>query len=238
MHTTGMQEGKSVSEALIRQLGEVLGGGVFKGLIQGGAGFHARRGIGTYESFLREAGLRPPHYFAPERFTPERQAFQEACQVKARTIVRHVEQSDGLEISKAQAITGPCTLYRVVSQTEDGASTGEWGSWWFSEEVMREVAEQSRRRGAQILGDLEYKAQRRENLRRALAVRVDWNAMVFLCSMKVMGGSFPAILGTGRSQPVSTPSPTQRSVPATLRGGYEQVWLPWTPVVPLTRESL
>lgn len=227
-----------MSDALIRELADILDQGVFRGLVEPGAGFRARKGIGTYTSFLEEGGLRPP-YTLPPPSTPARGEFRAACLRKARTIVRAIDSSQGLEgVLQASVITPPRTLHRVVNAGADDGPRGQWGGWWFSDEVHREISELSRKRDGQILGDREYKAQLRENLRRGLAIRVDWNAIVYLCSMKILHGTFPVITGTGRTQPVRTPSPTERGDTPVLRGGYQQIWLPWTPGVFLDRTPL
>ena len=227
-----------MSDALIRELAKELDGGIFHGLLDPGAGFRARKGIGTYKSFLEEAGLRPP-YTLPRPSTAAREAFHDACLRKARTIVRGIDRSEGLaEPLGATVIKPPCTIHRVVNAGADGGAQGQWGGWWFSDQVLQSISEQSRKRGGQILGDREFRALLRENLRRALAIRVDWNAMVYLCSMKILHGTFPVITGTGRAQPVRTPSPTERGEPPVLRGGYQQIWLPWTPGVFLDQTPL
>lgn len=222
-----------MSEALIRDLASCLGKEIFNGLQHPRAGFFAKKGIGTYESFLQEAGLRPP-YRVPLPHTPEGRSFQAACLDKARTIANNVVRSGGLgEPLRAEVIAGPRTLHRVVNQGEEGNPTGEWGSWWFDDKVLGTVIEASRKDGAQILPDRVFRARLRDGLRRALAVRVDWNGMVYLCSMKVLHGRFPAVTGIGRAQPERTLGPLEREEVPTLRGGYTQIWLPWTPAVGL-----
>jgi len=227
-----------MSDALISEFAKKLDSEIFRSLIQGRAGFFAKKGIGTYESFLQEAGLTPP-YLLPHPNAPAREAFRKACSTKARTIVRSIERSGGFEGElHATIITGPCVIHRAVNQSKEGDPKGQWGGWWFSDELLAEMSEKSRKHGSRILSDREFRGKLRENLRRALAIRIDWNAMVYLDSMKILRGSIPAITGLGSAQPEHTPGPLERNLPPKLRGGEEQIWLPWTPAVPLDQTLL
>jgi hypothetical protein len=200
------------------------------GVSRRGPGHVAKNGIGTYEQFLRGANLRPP-YALPGLRAADREAFQKACEVMARRIVNAVDRTQGIDPRSIRGVVikGPRQLLRAA----DGGAE-PWGAWWFRDKLYAAAFERTKNYHGQIVPDAQHRHLLREELRRLLAVRYDWNEMTKLYVMSIHSGRFPAVAGRGTKQPPRT----GREDDVDLPGGATQYWLPWTPLVALELRSL
>ncbi|WP_321476055.1 hypothetical protein [uncultured Paludibaculum sp.] len=208
----------------------------------------------SYTSMLRKGGLPPPftQYLkhTPPPFPP---SYEGTCQTFAQLIVSQVKQLGCLaedDTLRAEIIHGPVRLYRAMSSRQKGPepddlrrNTAYIGDWWFSEELLEScilhcrALMQERNRNPAVT-DMTPDRCLRVQLRRRLAIRLDWNTIKALRRLVLASNeSIPVITGRGVPMEIITPRADARRFPdralpvarQLLPGGDRQIWMPWTP---------
>lgn len=222
-----------MSELFLAKATAILQQEVYPTLLVGSGGFVARPGFGTYQAFLERAGLSPP-WKMPAHGSVARQGLSRESDSMARRIHNALERSRAMDLDPATSLDmrvfDRLTLFRVTAS--DASRRSEYGEWWFSKSVLDAAIEAARKHDGQILPPRLVTMRLRDELRRLLAIRIDWNRVEMLQQMTVLG-RLPAVVAIGLRQPI-----TSHAAAGTLRGGAEQVWLPWTPFGALQRTPL
>ncbi len=180
-------------------------------------------------------------------------AFNGVCDVYAALIVAQVSHSNSLVEDAslhAEIIRGPVKLYRAMSSERPAPGSGDLrsgtadiGDWWFSEDLLTKCIEycrafeQERKRNPPF-SDITPDRCLRTQLRRRLAIRLDWNSIRELRQLTLDSDeSLPVITGMGRPMAIHSIEADWRkfkdkTLPVArqmLSGGDRQIWLPWTP---------
>lgn len=228
-----------------QQLASILRSEVFRCLLR----------TPSYSVFLQKGGLKPPHepdtkdYGGP----PIPASFQGTCDLYASLIVAHVRGLNCLaedRTLRAEIIRGPLTLYRVKQSRRAGPEpndlrrgTADIGDWWFGQDVLLKCVEhcrafENKRKQNSLLSDMSPDRCLRVQLRRRLAICIDWNAIGAIRQLTLdPSESMPVITGVGLPMAVYSSNADSRkfknkSLPASrheLPGGDRQIWVPFTP---------
>lgn len=178
---------------------------------------------------------------------------QTCCETYASLIVAQVKRLDCLAEDKtlrAEVIHGPLKLYRVLQSRNGGPErsdlrrgTADIGDWWFGEDLLASCIqycrafEQERKRNP-LLSEMTPDRCLRAQLRRRLAIRLDWNAIRAVRQLTLDSNeSIPVITGLGLPMRIHSTDADWRkfkdkSLPVAqqyLPGGDRQIWVPWTP---------
>jgi hypothetical protein len=146
----------------------------------------------VYRHFLMFAGLGPNALEAGPAPVALRPNFEAAAKLRAHIIVAEVEQTGGLEEERtcAKLLKGPALLCRFWDST---APKRRQGIWWFDSAIIDTCKQHA---GRSV-------ADRKDWLRRHLAVSIDWSSMnrIDLISLTA-SEELPAIEGRGAKRPV------------------------------------
>jgi hypothetical protein len=207
----------------------------------------------SYTSFLRSGGLMPPFaQYLKHNAPPFPAAFEGTCRLYGRLITSQVPRNALIEDQtlRAEVVHGPVSLYRIMQARTRGPQpndlrkgTAYIGDWWFGEDLLEacllrcRAIEQERKRNPQLT-DMTPDRCLRTQLRRRLAIRMDWNALGAIRKLVLASNeSIPAITGIGTPQRIYSlnadikkfPSKELPAADHELPGGDRQLWLPWTP---------
>ncbi len=208
----------------------------------------------SYTYFLEQAGLKPPlrQYL---RYTPEPfpDSFAPTCAVWAHLIAAQVKGLNCLVEDKtlrAEVIHGPAHLYRCTQTRQKPPepqdlrrNTNYFGDWWFDEPLLKRseqacAALEAERLRNPLLTAMKPDACLKTQLRRRMAVSVDWNTIGAIRELVLASNeSLPVITGLGKPMPYLSDRADWRKFPdkskpiarQTLPGGDRQIWLIWTP---------
>jgi hypothetical protein len=147
----------------------------------------------VYRHYLGSAGLPPREGVVPPEL---KENFATAAKIRAHIIVAEVAKMKGLKESSccAKLIEGPVILYRFWDST---VPEYREGVWWFDRDVI-DICKANTKRSA---------PERRDWLRKNLAVSVDWSRMDRIDLIELpLNLEIPAIQGTGQGMPVYSPS--------------------------------
>lgn len=213
----------------------------------------------SYTVFLQKGGLKPPFdaytksYGAP--VMPP--SFKGTCEVYAALIVAKVSALNGFvedKMLRAEVIGGPLKLYRVMQsrnakpESNDlRRGTADIGDWWFGQDILSKCIERCRaleneRKKNSLLTDTTPDRCLRVELRRRLAISIDWNAMGAIRQMTLdSNDSIPVITGLGHPMPFYSNKAKWKDFKDSslavaghqLSGGDRQTWVPFTPQKPL-----
>jgi hypothetical protein len=147
----------------------------------------------VYRHYLVSAGLPPRDGAVPLEL---KKNFATAAKIRAHIIVAEVAQTKGLKESTccAKLIEGPVILYRFWDST---VPENREGVWWFDRNVI-DICKANTKRSA---------PERRDWLRKNLAVSMDWSRMDRIDLIELpLNSEVPAIQGVGQGMPVYSPS--------------------------------
>lgn len=147
----------------------------------------------VYRHYLGSAGLPPREGSVPPEL---KENFATVAKMRAHIIVAEVAQTKGLMESTccAKLITGHAILYRFWDSTVPEYRVGVW---WFDRNVI-DTCKANTKRSA---------PDRRDWLRKNLAVSMDWSRMDRIDLIELpLNSEIPAIQGTGVGMPVYSPS--------------------------------
>jgi hypothetical protein len=209
----------------------------------------------SYSIFLQKGGLKPPlEAYTKDYGRPAIPAsFEGTCDTYASLIVARVKQLNCLaedHTLRAEIIRGPLALYRAMQSRRAGPEpddlrrgTADIGDWWFCQDVLAKCVEYCRafenaRKQNPLLSDMSPDRCLKVQLRRRLAIRIDWNAIAAIRRLTLDSDeSIPAITGVGLPMAIYSSNADWRkfknkSLPAArheLPGGDRQIWVPFTP---------
>jgi hypothetical protein len=146
----------------------------------------------VYRHFLMFAGLGPNSLEAGPASVVLPPNFEVVAKLRAHIIVSEVERTGGLDEDRtcAKLLKGPAILCRFWDSNEPKRREG---IWWFDRSIL-DTCKQHAGRSA---------ADRKDWLRRHLAVSIDWSSMnrIDLISL-THAEELPAIEGKGAKRPV------------------------------------
>src|SRR5450759_4256080 len=227
-----------------QQLAGILKKAVFECLLQ----------TPSYTAFLRQGGLMPPFSEYVKQYRPAFPAsYSGTCDTYAHLITSQVRQLNCLaddNTLRADVIRGPISLFRVMHSRNKGPEspdlrrgTAYMGDWWFGQDLLDDcirycrALEQERLRNP-LLTDMTPDRCLRTQLRRRLAIRIDWNAIEALRKLVLAPNeAIPVITGVGLPMRIHSIDADWREFPdkslpvarQQLPGGDRQIWTPWTP---------
>ncbi len=227
-----------------RQLAQTLKNEIFPSLLS----------TPSYTALLKKGGLAAPFTrYVRTDHPPFPASFNGVCDLYAALIVAQVSHSNSLVEDaslRAEVIRGPVKLYRAMSSDprvlgkgDLRTSTADIGDWWFGEDLLTKCIEYCRafeqeRKRNPLFSDLTPDRCLRAQLRRRLAIRLDWNSIRELRQLTLDANeSLPVISGIGRPMAIHSIDADWRKFKAKmlpiarqmLPGGDRQIWLPWTP---------
>jgi hypothetical protein len=227
-----------------QQLAGILKKAVFECLLQ----------TPSYTAFLRQGGLMPPFSEYVKQYRPAFPAsYSGTCDTYAHLITSQVRQLNCLaddSTLRAEVIRGPISLFRAMHSRGKGPEppdlrrgTAYMGDWWFGQDLLDDcirycrALEQERLRNP-LLTDMTPDRCLRTQLRRRLAIRIDWNAIEALRKLVLAPNeAIPVITGVGLPMRIHSIDADWREFPdkslpvarQQLPGGDRQIWTPWTP---------
>ncbi len=227
-----------------QQLGSILSKEIFGCLLE----------TPSYSFFLERAGVvRPFERYLKYKAEPFPDSYAATCQEYGRLIAGQVKGSNCLVEGpslRAAILHGPLRLYRATQTrkkppepTDLRRNTNYFGDWWFEEPLLKQcertcAEQEALRRKQPLLTSMTPEACLKTQLRRRLAISVDWNGIGAIRQLVLAPNeSLPVILGEGLPMPYLSRTADWRKFPDKnkpvarqhLPGGDRQVWLIWTP---------
>jgi len=183
----------------------------------------------VYRHFLMFAGLEPNSLEAGPAPAALRPNFEVVAKLRAHIIVSEVEKTGGLDedCTCAKLLRGPALLCRFWDSTEPKRREGVW---WFDSGIIETCKEHAGR----------SLADRKDWLRRHLAVSIDWSSMNRIDLIALTPAEeLPAIEGKGARRPVFSSAAIPQgkvlskdywpSFGKYFPGGVTQTMLPFVP---------